>query len=78
MKKRKHGQLTNGGSTRWCENHNQEHGFLYSCPKYSKEVNDEILEGVNQFRNNLSSERWVKEQNTPKEVIEILKVFAGL
>lgn len=38
---RKHGQLTEDGSRRYCDKHG-EHGILYSCEYYPDDIQEEI------------------------------------
>lgn len=45
------GQLTKDNSCRWCEICNQDHGFLYPCKNYPKEILDEILKESDEFKN---------------------------
>lgn len=67
--------------SRWCDTCNQNHGPLYLCEFYSKELQEEITEQSNKFQENLSNPTWIQEQlnnGTSVECIEIMKMFAGV
>lgn len=66
---------------RWCATCKREHGILYLCPHYPKNIQDEIKNQSLTFEKNLKDEKWCKKQidsGIPQEAITIFKLFAGI
>lgn len=69
------------GHTRWCAGCGHVHGPLYRCPKYPKEVLEEIDKSNKQYMENLSSIEWCRSQvenGVPLVVINAFRVLSGL
>lgn len=67
--------------SRWCDEHQQFHGPLYSCETYPEEVLQEIADNSARFATNLLNEQWCREQiakGVPLEAILIWRAPAGL
>lgn len=67
--------------SRYCEGCKQDHGILYICKNYSKDLQSEIEADIKQFRANLIDVTWIEKQKAngiSDAAIAIQRIFAGV
>jgi hypothetical protein len=56
----KHGEAVDHG--RWCEECQVQHGVLYNCEHYPKELRAKLAEDTQKLMKNVRSRAWWKQQ----------------